>query len=457
MYTFAIAGLSLLGISSAISASAADELQILKFKASSDPVVNPGKGWVVYGGSTKNHCKDALDVCSSAYTRFCWSQLESEEGKFNWEPIDRELRDWDSAGKQFGFGVMCESFHSGMKYSTPKWVFDLGAPSIAYDGEKVKGQIALKKWDNPIFLEKLSNFLAAMGKRYDGDPRISFIDIRSYGQWGEGHLGHLKGSEKLSPDGLRNHIQLHLDAFKKTRLMIPWGEPLYNPVYDWAIDKGVAIRRDGILGNSNGSELIRCKGKVPSLGEWYSSYEVHSRNTGQKYEWGDKLEDRILDDTVRGTFTYQNLGQYDMKDLFVKEKRPFIDKLTNMMGYHFLLSEASMPRHIKSGTGFEALFKWENKGLAFIFIPCGVAAALVDKDGKVVAKCPATGCHPEKWAPDGKQVSETSSLKFTAPSGSYRLAIGLFSDPTRPMPDIRLGIEGETVGNWHILGNIDVD
>ncbi|OGV40519.1 MAG: hypothetical protein A2X48_03075 [Lentisphaerae bacterium GWF2_49_21] len=457
MFIFAISAMALLGLFCSARSDAADELQTLQFKASSNPVVNPGKGWVVYGGSPKSHSQDALDVCSSAYTRFSWSQLEPEEGKFNWEPIDKALKEWDAVGKQFGFGVMCESFHTSSKYNTPKWVFDLGVPSIEYDGEKIKGQVALKQWDNPIFLEKLGNFLVAMGKRYDGDPRVSYIDIRSYGQWGEQHLLHLKGSEKLSPDGLKKHIQLHLDAFKKTRLLIPWGEPFYNPVYDWAIEKGVGIRRDGVLGNSNGSELIRCKGKVPSFGEWYSNYERHSRNTGQKYEWGDKLEDRVLDDTVRGAFTYQNLGQYDTKDLFVKEKRPFIDKLTNMMGYHFLLDEAVIPRHIKSGTGFEAVFKWENKGFAFIFIPCTVVAALVDKDGKVVAKCPAAGCHPEKWAPDGKQISESPTLKFSAPSGSYRLAIGLFSEPKRQDPDIRLGIEGETAGNWHILGNLNID
>jgi len=457
MFTLAFSGISFLGISSAISAKAADELQTLKFKASEKPVVNPGKGWVVYGGFPKSHCQDALDVCSSAYNRFCWSELEPEEGKFNWEPLEKALKEWDAAGKQFGFGVMCESFHNYMKYTTPKWVFDLGVPSIEYDGWKVKGQVALKQWDNPIFLEKLKNFIDAMGKKYDGDPRISCIDIRSYGQWGEGHLGHLKGSVRLTPDGLKKHIQIHLDAFKKTRLMIPWGETFLNPVYDWAVDKGVGIRRDGVLGNSNGSELIRCKGKVPSFGEWFSSYQEHIKNDGSRYAWGDKLEDRILDDTVRGAFTYQNLGQYDFKDLFVKEKRPFIDKLTNMMGYHFLLDEITIPRQVKSGTDFEASFKWENKGLAFIFIPCTVVAAIIDKDGKVVTKCEAKGCHPDKWAPDGKQISETSSLNFTAPAGSYRLAVGLFSDPKRQTPDIRLGIEGETSGNWHVLGKIDVE
>jgi hypothetical protein len=428
--------------------------QTVKFKAASKPVVNPGKGWVIYGTSPKGHIPEALDLCSTTYARFRWAELEPEEGKFNWTPVDNALNAWSKAGKQFSFGVMCESFHSSLKYDTPKWVFDLGLASISYDAFKVKGKVAPKQWENRIFMEKMKNFISTMGKRYNGDPRISFIDIRSYGQWGEGHLYHLKGAEKISPDGLKKHIQIHLDAFNKTRLCLPYGEKLYDPVYDWAVDKGIGIRRDGILGNSNGSELIRCKGKTPAFGEWYESYQKHSMNGGWKYAWGDKLEWMINDQTVRGAFTYQNL--HDMHNSFFKDMRPLIDKLANTMGYHFLLDEVSMPRRIVSNTTFDVTFNWENKGLAFIFIPCTVMLALLDKDGKVVDKCPVNNCHPEKLAP-GKKITETSALKFVVPPGSYRLAIGLFSDQKRNNPDIKLGIESTVVNNWHVLGNLNVE
>jgi len=452
-----ISATSLFGISCSGQGdgSSSGGLRTLKFEASSKPLVNPGKGWVVYGGSPKGHCQEALDVCSTSYTRFCWSQLEPEEGKFNWNPIDDAIDAWSDAGKQFSFGVMCESFHSSVKYNTPKWVFDAGLPSIEYDGWKVKGQVAPKNWENPVFLEKLKNFIDAMGKRYDGDPRIAFIDIRSYGQWGEGHLGHLKGSEEISPEGLRKHIQIHLDAFRKTRLMIPWGVKRLDPVYDWAVEQGVGIRRDGILGNSNGSELERCKGKAPSFGEWYFGYGEHAKSVGQ-YAWGDKLEDRITDDTVRGAMTWQNLGQYDPNDRLVKEHRPYVDKMTNRMGYHFALKELTIPSSVPSGSAFDASFLWTNSGLAFVFIPCKPVAALLDDDGKPVAKCSLKGSEPAKWAP-GQETRETATLKFNAAPGSYRLAVGLFSDPMRKSPDILLGMEGERVDGWQLLGRFAVE
>ncbi len=449
-----LASAGLLALSCAGQAPAQGELQILKFSPSSKAVVNPGKGWVVYGASPKGRSKEALEVCSSAYERFSWAQLEPEEGKFNWAPVDDALSAWSAAGKQFGFGVMCENFHSSSKYDTPKWVFDAGAPAIEYDGWKLKGKLAPKQWDDPVFLAKLRNFIEAMGRRYDGDPRISLVDIRSYGQWGEGHLYHMEKSSRLPLEGLRTHFQIHLDAFKRTRLFIPWGEKLYDPVYDWAVGRGVGLRRDGVLWHSDASELIRCKGKVPSFGEW-SCRDVKAKSSW-KLAWGDDLEGRILADTARGAFSYQNLAQSDVSDVFVKEMRPFVDRLTNMMGYHFLLSEAVVPRRVASDSSFEASFRWENKGLAPIFIPCQVVAALIDGDGKVVATSPAKGCDPAKWAP-GAEVSETASLKLAAPAGPYRLAVGLLSDPKSRNPDIRLGIEGELVDGWHVLGSIVVD
>ena len=444
-----------LGISCSSGGKPLGEMQTATFKETSKAVVNPGKGWVVYGGKPAEHSKDALDVCSSAYTRFSWSQIEPEEGQYNWTPIDKVLAAWSDAGKKFSFGVMCESYHSSVAYVSPKWVFDAGAPYITYDGIKVK-QFAPKNWEDPVFLAKLKNFIDAMGKRYDGDSRVESIDIRSYGQWGEGHLGHLKGSEKISSEGLKKHIQIHLDAFRKTRLFIPWGERLFDPVYDWSVDQGVGIRRDGILGNSNGSELIRCIGKAPSFGEWYYSYNTHISNPRNHYAWGDKIEDRILDDTVRGAMTYQNLGQYDKDDLFVKNHRPFIDKLTNMMGYHFILHEASFPYKAESGLEFPVSFRWENKGLAKIFIPCSVIMALIDKDGNIAARATLTDSNPSTWMP-GKEIHEISDISFNAPAGTYKLALGLFSNPAAHDPDIMLGIECEKVKGWQILGSIKMD
>ena len=47
----------------------------------------------------------------------------------------------------------------------------------------------------PIFPEKLENMLCALGKKYNGNKFVEFVDIGTFGTWGAGHTGC--GSKKL--------------------------------------------------------------------------------------------------------------------------------------------------------------------------------------------------------------------------------------------------------------------
>ena len=85
-------------------------------------LLNPGKGWVQYYGTDK-YTKDYISV---GYTRWPWSVLEPEEGRFNWKAIDDFIRMFKEYGKKTAFGVMSVSTGLG-QFVTPKWVFDAGA------------------------------------------------------------------------------------------------------------------------------------------------------------------------------------------------------------------------------------------------------------------------------------------------------------------------------------------
>ena len=72
-------------------------------------------------------------------------------------------------------------------------------------------------YDDPIFLEKLDHFLAALAQRYDGNPEVAFIDVGSFGVWGEGHT-YWSTKKPYSAETIRKHIDLHTKHFKKTLL-----------------------------------------------------------------------------------------------------------------------------------------------------------------------------------------------------------------------------------------------
>lgn len=123
-----------------------------------DVLLNPGKGMVLNG--TKNK-KNYNSVVSVGYTRFNWSDIEPQEGKYNWQLIDNAINNFAADGKKFAFGVKCAATSVNSQYVTPKWVFDAGAKGTTKEvefwltGEKTIQTIP--DWGDSIFLEKLNN------------------------------------------------------------------------------------------------------------------------------------------------------------------------------------------------------------------------------------------------------------------------------------------------------------
>ena len=233
-------------------------------------LINPGKGWVQYQGTEDNV------ITTVMYERLNWVQIEPEEGNYNWELIDNKISNAVSKGKKFAFGVMCANTAWSVKYITPKWVFDAGAEGRTVNATfwhtVVTTLQVIPVWTNQIFLEKLNNFIVALANRYDGNPNIAFIDIRSYGNWGEQHLNEI-GGEELTPEQLRDlYLVPYIDNFKITQLVTTCGNKNYEEIYEWAVNQGVALRRDGIFGNSDGSECSIAYGKEMAIFEYTSDY-----------------------------------------------------------------------------------------------------------------------------------------------------------------------------------------
>ncbi len=190
-------------------------------QATTTPLLNPGKGWSVHDWPAWQE-KEVLDLVGMGVGRFEWARLEPREGEYDWKPIEEMLTAWGDIGRVCNIGIMCASTHSRLAggYVNPKWVFDTGAkmheieltPEMTTQG--TAGSKVAPVFDDPIFLTKFRTFLQAFAKRFDGDPRIALLDIRSYGNWGECHMHPFKVPD-IAPEKFREHVQMHLDAFKK--------------------------------------------------------------------------------------------------------------------------------------------------------------------------------------------------------------------------------------------------
>ncbi len=402
-------------------------------------LVNPGKGWVQYYGTDK-YTKEFIGI---GYTRCCWSDVEPKENAFDWRPVDDFIKWFKADGKKIAHGVMSISTGIRKEYVTPKWVFDAGAEALSIPDESspTKHQFIVKHWDDPVFVKKLGEFVAAFGKRYDGNPDIAFLDIRDYGNWGEGHVGFL-GVDLAPPEVYKTcYLQPYITAFPHTQLIVPWGHGGYDAVYDWAIAQGAGIRRDGILSkwSKDGSECLRAHGHAPAVFEYCDSYSETKKN-------GNWSTESLLHYVECGKPSYM---QWDAN--VYRENSEFCRKLGNKIGYHFVLQRAVLPREIKSARSFELQLRWLNDGITYLYEPCHVAVGLLDENDNVVRQQWLTDSAPKKWSPN-EAVTENLKATFQdVPAGSYKIAIAMFTDQKAAHPDYRLGIQGRTATGWYVL------
>ena len=181
--------------------------------------------------------------------------LEPQEGKFNWALLDTPAQRWIAKGKRVAFRVTCSE--SMIRYATPEWVRLAGAKGHSFvlgAGRRDDGPLWDPDFADPVFLSKLENFLKAMAARYDGNPNVAFVDVGSFGLWGEGHT---HASSQVPPEEareiVRKHIDLHRKLFPRTQLAISddiagHDKPgAHFPETDYALANNVTLRDDSIL------------------------------------------------------------------------------------------------------------------------------------------------------------------------------------------------------------------
>ena len=413
---------------------------ISKTYESEEVLLNPGKGFVLRD-SLDDSCDDIISV---VYYRVGWSTIEPEEGQYNWSVLDSKINDCVKRGKKFAFGIMNVCINSPKEYVTPKWVFDAGAQYYIYESPDGNRQV-IPKWTDEIFLKKLNNFIKALAERYDGNENIAYIDIRSYGSYGEQHLSSIGGTD-ISVEQLKElFIQPYIDAFKSTMLVNPWGKEMYNDTYKWAVDNGVTIRRDGIMQLYNGKQVFEyAYGKLPTIFEYFSSYKILKKNG----LWdNEKLLDYV--ETWHPSYTEIFVDMYE-------ENKEFCNMLANKIGYYFKFKGATYTNTTSTFSETPISLKFVNEGVAPLYEPCTVYIGLLDENYNLVKKY-KTDINPHTWMPN-EDIQEDINIKFDdIKDGKYIISLGLFYNETDENPTYLLGNSGGTDNKWYVFGEIFIN
>jgi hypothetical protein len=358
-------------------------------------LVNPDMGWTMhfYSNIPENYGSklDPSDTLedfpglSTVYLRVPWAFLEPEEGRFNWALFDTPAQRWIARGKRVAFRLTCSE--NWIRFATPEWVKNAGAKGTFYEfgkGPSDKGGSWDPDFSDPIFLNKLDRFLGAMAARYDGNPNVAFVDIGTYGMWGEGHTFM---SSKVAEDRvmgiLKQHIDLHRKHFPHTLLCISDDVAGHDkpgsrfPETDYALSQGVSLRDDSIL-------------VQPPPRSWYHAQMAqafwpllpvileheHYGGSKERNAWGDGS--LLLQSIEDYHASYMSIHWWPRVEL--EENRSLIDRINRRMGYRLQLREMTWPADAAIGQSFTVRSVWANGGVA----PCypGGFMALTLKDDK---------------------------------------------------------------------------
>ena len=362
-----------------------------------EALVNPGMGWGLHYYSniptnygSKLAPSDTLDDfpgLSHIYLRIPWAYLEPEEGKFDWSVLDIPAQRWIDKGKQIALRISCSE--SWMRYATPQWVEQAGAKGYNFTvgkGVDENGPFWEPDYKDPVFLDKLDKFLAKMAERYDGNPEVAFIDIGSFGVWGEGHTW---ASSKLPFDyeTRKIHVDLHCKHFKKTLLAInddfagPGEKGERLPITDYALSKGITLRDDSICvqppPNSwyHGDLAQRFWPRLPVILE-----HEHYGSSVRKKAWGDGS--LLLKAVEEYHASYLSIHWWPRE--FQRPNRDIIEKINLRLGYRLQLVEASWPSQVDIDSRLHFSAKWRNAGVAPALPGGHPAVTLKDSEGGIV-------------------------------------------------------------------------
>jgi hypothetical protein len=148
------------------------------------PVDNPLKGLVPYQADVRTMFPHSLE-----FNYLPLAALVKGHDQFDWKPLERMLDDIAGRGHQAVFRIYIE--YPDKTDGIP--------PFLVKDGLKVNtwlntntqplppAQVETPDYENPNLRRCLKNFIAALGKKYDGDPRIGFVTAGLLGTWGEWH------------------------------------------------------------------------------------------------------------------------------------------------------------------------------------------------------------------------------------------------------------------------------
>jgi hypothetical protein len=408
---------------------------------------NPFKGYAPYADT---FFEDPSIPQSLVYDDVTWRALEPDaSGVIDWDALEDDWDQHTALGRRIGFRFKCADPWSGDETDIPDWLVSAGVSIDRYTIDGGSGY--LPQWDNPVFLDQHDRIIAALGARYNDDPRIAWIDVGSYGIWGEWHVyqnEHLAASQATR----QRILDAYINAFPDKQLVIPFDDDFATATM---AERGHGIRND-CLGTADSNDWF--EESMAALGIDMDALaatgivtgEFCGSEAGAREGFSDRF-DLNLDFIVRNHWSF--IGPAGGSLLVAGGA--LLDNARSAykhMGYRFRIQEARWNNPASASLSLSLTMI--NDGSAPFYYPWPVHIAFAQSDA-IAADIEMTEAHWDcrTWMP-GEAVM-TAKIPLPLDPGDYEILFSIH-DPDTQQPGIRLANDGHAGNGRYRLGTVTV-
>jgi len=417
---------------------------------------NPMKGWMPgYKDINSNF------PCSIDHFYMPLNEVYKDWGFCDWSAFEEELDRIVSGGRHVVTRFYID-YPNRVSAMPGFLVDDTGYQVPMYDENS-------PHWNDDTLMVALEEFIEMFGDRYDGDPRIAYIEAGLYGFWGEWHT-HPNTSWQLTQQN-------------KDRLLI---------AYDNAFDTThIGLRQSGHAGTYD---------LKMSVGYYDDSFAYNTLCTGSWCSWnGNILPDGITDNYKYHPFagelrpqiqnnifdawpndTYSAEDDMIMEDLetcirtthlsymkafYLYKNIPTSAEFENalrshkMMGYEFFISSAQLTSDSLSNLTINVNI--QNRGVAPFYYDWDVEFSAINSSGNYIGIIADTNWDIRSILPDSTDHFKT----FTAPiygNDTYTILLRMVN-PLEEITDNAMKLrfanesQDDDIDGWLTLGTVTIN
>lgn len=334
---------------------------------------------------------------------------------------------------------------------------------------------------HPGFASRVSALVEKLGKAWDNDPRVAYVEMGIVGEWGEHHDPDL--STYWPPHDEPEHVA--------NRTWVPGLEKVLGDAFTRAFrNKKVMVRyayefkdyQFGIYWDSWSQKEEEQRGyqEMLKLGDRWKTQPIGGEIT---WNWGGlakfKSFEQVVADEEYFALTMKqirnlhanHLGGITWADFNDPEFKTNAAALQKALGYRFEIQEASYTRQVQPEQPFAFSFKVVNSGSSPFYYQWPVALVLLDTASKkpvwqkTLDQVAITRWMPgdhwdevkQKYDQPAEIYSENASVTLSGvPEGKYILALAVL-DPAGMQPSLRFANHSYIRGGYTALGYLGVN